>query len=130
MEYRTRQRIVLETAIEKFCYDIVFGKSRFCTHRSHRYNRRWEKAKLEILSLECAYSYLEKLKPAIHDQVVQLIGEDQEESLPLKWEVLIEDWNHAYWIIWIFTICMIQASDPNVFQEWPGKLLKGWLDNL
>jgi hypothetical protein len=36
-----------------------------------------------------------------------MIAEDQEETLPLDWSVLVEDWDHTYWIVWIFTVCMV-----------------------
>jgi hypothetical protein len=68
-----------------------------------------------FLSLECAYAWLERNYPSEGATVVQWISKDQDESLPLNWALLIEDWNNTYWIVWIFVIWMLRKRDFEKF---------------
>jgi hypothetical protein len=47
---------------------------------------------------------------------VKAIAEDQEEPLPLNWAVLVEDWDHTYWVVWIYTIWLLWARDGDEFR--------------
>lgn len=70
---------------------------------------------IEVLSLECAFDWLNFHYPSIHASIVGVIAEDQQESLPLNWAVLMEDWDHTYWIAWIFTVWLLWARDGESF---------------
>lgn len=71
---------------------------------------------VELLSLECAFDWLRLNYLDIFDTIVKMIAEDQEESLPLNWAILVEDWDHTYWIVWIFTVWMLWERDGEAFR--------------
>lgn len=70
----------------------------------------------ELLSLENAFEWLHINYLDIYTAVVEMISEDQDESLPLTWSVLAEDWDHTYWVVWIFTIWILWARDGEAFR--------------
>jgi len=74
-------------------------------------------ASIELLSLECAFDWIQIHYPDIYDAVVNIISEDQEEPLPLDWAILVEDWDRTYWIIWIYLVWMLWAKDGKAFQS-------------
>jgi hypothetical protein len=74
-----------------------------------------QKEFFNFLSLECAYSWLNVHYSNIYNEVAELISEDQDEPLPLNWAVLVEDWDHTYWIVWIYIIWMIWARNGEAF---------------
>jgi histone-lysine N-methyltransferase SETD3 len=71
---------------------------------------------VELLSLECAFEWLRLNYPEISIPLVKAIAEDQEEPLPLNWAVLVEDWDHTYWVVWIYTIWLLWARDGDEFR--------------
>jgi protein-histidine N-methyltransferase len=71
----------------------------------------------ELLSLECAFDWILIHYPDIYNAVAKVISEDQEEPLPLDWAVLVEDWDHTYWIIWVHLVWMLWARDGKAFQS-------------
>lgn len=84
---------------------------------------------VELLSLECAFEWLRLNYPEAFTVIVDMIAKDQEESLPLKWTVLVEDWDHTYWIVWIFTVWLLWARDGEVFRL-QHKTLCTWLSQM
>jgi hypothetical protein len=68
-----------------------------------------------LLTLKVAYKWLETHYPDLHTSVTEIIAKDQDESLPLKWVILVEDWDHAYWVVWIYIIWMLWARDGSEF---------------
>lgn len=81
---------------------------------------------LEILSLESAYAWLEHEYPILGRTIIQLISEDQEEPIPLKWAELIPDWSRTYWVVWLSLIWSICLKDPRRFGE-RHRVLFRWL---
>jgi histone-lysine N-methyltransferase SETD3 len=71
---------------------------------------------VEMLPLECAFEWLRIHYPELFTAVVQMISDDQEEPLPINWAVLVEDWDHSYWIVWIFTVWMLWAQNGEAFR--------------
>ncbi|KAI6711135.1 hypothetical protein JHW43_006342 [Diplocarpon mali] len=70
----------------------------------------------ELISLEYAYAWLHQSYPELAFQVSRLISEDQEEPLPLNWAILVEDWNHTYWTVWLYILWMLRLQDKEGFQ--------------
>jgi hypothetical protein len=70
---------------------------------------------VELLSLEYAFEWLLAMYPDIYKSIAKMISEDQDEPLPLDWNSLVEDWDHTYWIVWVFLIWMIWARDGEAF---------------
>ena len=71
---------------------------------------------LELLSLHGAFEWLRINYLAVYDLVVEMISEDQEEPLPLNWAALVEDWDHTYWVVWIFIVWMLWAREGEAFR--------------
>lgn len=84
---------------------------------------------IEIVSLECAFGWLHLKYPEIYDGVVQVISDDQEEPLPLNWAVLLEDWDHTYWVVWLFVVWTIWRQDREVFQS-SHPMLGTWVTDI
>ena len=80
-----------------------------------------------LLSLETAYTWLCQHIPHVYSKLEQYIADDQEETLPLKWDVFIEDWDHTYLLIWIYIILSQQLSDPEFFPESHIVFNENWL---
>jgi protein-histidine N-methyltransferase len=70
----------------------------------------------ELLSLECAFEWLRLNYADVFEAIVSMIAEDQEESLPLNWAILVEDWDHTYWVVWIFTVWLLWAREGEAFR--------------
>jgi histone-lysine N-methyltransferase SETD3 len=68
-----------------------------------------------LLSLEVAYDWLKAHYPDTHTSVMEIIAKDQDEPLPLNWAILVGDWDHAYWVVWIYLIWIIWARDGSDF---------------
>ena len=49
-------------------------------------------------------------------QIQTLISEDQDEPLPLNWDVLAVDWDHTYFIVWIYVVLSLKISDSSHFE--------------
>ncbi|KAK0110559.1 hypothetical protein ONS96_002164 [Cadophora gregata f. sp. sojae] len=123
VEYRSRQIQVLRTAIPPVTTILrsAFSYSSFCQHTTHNTNRSERDVaslhnNVEFLSLECAFSWLHKNYPRVASKVSQLISEDQEESLPLDWAILVEDWDHSYWTVWIYLVWMLWLHSKADFE--------------
>lgn len=86
-------------------------------------------SQVELLSLDCAYDWLEQQYPNVHDAVSKIISEDQDEELPLDWAVLIEDWDKVYWIVWIYLVWMLWVRDCEAFQK-RHPALSSWLNRI
>lgn len=70
---------------------------------------------VELLSLECGFEWLRLHYLEIFSFVVGMISEDQDEPLPLNWAILVEDWDHTYWLVWICIVRMLWARDSETF---------------
>jgi histone-lysine N-methyltransferase SETD3 len=87
--------------------------------------------KANFISLECAFAFLQKDYSGEYHGVMKLIAEDQEEPLPLDWSIVVEEWDHTYWIVWIMIIYMLWDRDgedfelrcPDHLRDWQS----GWL---
>jgi hypothetical protein len=135
LDYRNRQLDVLKGALTPILKRLqsAASYSTFCQHPSHNTVPRCIEGYLremyntvELLSLECAFYWLQTHYPDIHASVVKIISEDQEEPLPLDWVVLVEDWDHTYWTVWIYLVWMLWARDGQTFQERHSNL-SSWL---
>jgi histone-lysine N-methyltransferase SETD3 len=114
LDYRERQLLVLQTALPQLSTLLqrTLYINSFCQHYPQH---TLPNDHFEFLSLECAYSWLNVHYPNIYNEVAQLISEDQDEPLPLNWAILVMDWDHTYWIVWIYIIWMIWARDGESF---------------
>ena len=61
--------------------------------------------------------------------VIKLIADDQEEPLPLDWSIIVEEWDHTYWIVWIFLLWMLWIRDGRSFKKEHDKE-SGWVMSL
>lgn len=84
---------------------------------------------VELLSLECAFDWLRLNYEDVFEAIVSMIAEDQEEALPLNWAALVEDWDHTYWIVWIFTVWLLWAREREAFQLRHVKL-SSWMEEM
>jgi histone-lysine N-methyltransferase SETD3 len=84
---------------------------------------------IEIVSLQCAYGWLNLHYSEIYDVVALAISSDQEEPLPLNWAVLLEDWDHTYWVVWLFIVWTIWTQDREAFESSHPKL-RTWLKDM
>lgn len=126
LDYRNRQLDVLKGALTSIQKRLQTASSfsSFCQHPHHNiqptyiegYLRQMHTS-IELLSLECAFDWLRSNYLDIYDAVVQIISDDQEEPLPLDWAVLVEDWDHTYWVIWIYLVWMLWAKNGKIFQS-------------
>lgn len=116
MGYRKRQLDVLQSASPPIsdCISLALSPNSICPNPVAHLERGSETG--QTLSLECAFEWLHSNYRSICIAVVQMISEDQEEPLPLNWRVLVEDWDHAYWIIWIYLVSIIQLQDRDAFK--------------
>lgn len=126
LDYRNRQLDVLKGALTPILKRLqsAASYSSFCQHPHHNtvpsYTENYLRemhTTVELLSLECAFDWLQNHYPDIYTSVVEIISEDQEESLPLDWVVLVEDWDHTYWTVWIYLVWMLWARDGQAFQS-------------
>ncbi|KAH7409211.1 hypothetical protein BKA64DRAFT_693225 [Cadophora sp. MPI-SDFR-AT-0126] len=109
LEYRNRQIQLLRKAIPPISAILqsAFSQSEHDLISLHSH--------VEFLSLECAFSWLHKHYPDVTGKVSQLISEDQEEPLPLDWAILVEDWDHTYWTVWVYLIWMLWLHNKRDF---------------
>ncbi|KAJ5035545.1 uncharacterized protein L3040_008011 [Drepanopeziza brunnea f. sp. 'multigermtubi'] len=77
---------------------------------------------VELLSLECAFAWLQLNYPDLAAQAFKIISEDQDEPLPLDWAVLVEDWDHSYWTVWIYILWTLRLQNKKEFETRHPKL--------
>lgn len=107
LSYRNAQLSVLESALPEL-QAVVSELNAPRLSKNQSASRFVDNARL--YSLETGYNWLEESSPDLHQSLVQLIADDQDEPLPIDWAPLIaEEWDFAYWVILYYTIH--QASD-------------------
>jgi hypothetical protein len=126
LDYRRKQLQVLVAAVEPISLRL---NNLFALRALHSTS---EKVSLilttEILSLDSAYEWLCHSHPTIGLEVTRIIAEDQEEELPLDWTILVEDWDHTYWIVWVFIILLIRQGGSTLFNHHDPKI-DLWIQN-
>lgn len=123
---RKKQLQILESALPPISsrLEAITSSNSFCHHAQNAIPSNFKAA--DLLSLECAFEWLHLNYLSIYTAVVQMISDDQQEPLPLDWRVLIEDWDHTYWAVWLFTILIISVRDGNAFKA-RHEILSSWL---
>jgi histone-lysine N-methyltransferase SETD3 len=125
LEYRQGQLHVLEGTLASVSdylqHTISFNA--FCPHLKQLSQTNGNG---NFLSLECAFGWLQRHYQREHTAVTELIAEDQEEPLPLNWAIIIEEWDNAYWIVWILLLWMLWNREGDDF-EIQHVDLYGWL---
>lgn len=124
LDYRNRQMDVLKTAITSTSdflqsFSSPTSLCQFYEHPSYHTKPVSSTARqtaVKLLSLECAFAWLQLNYPDLASHVVQLISEDQDEPLPLNWAVLLEDWDHTYWVVWIYIVWTLKLQDNEGFE--------------
>ncbi|KAH8670425.1 hypothetical protein BGZ60DRAFT_34760 [Tricladium varicosporioides] len=124
LDYRARQLSVLENTLKSIQARLsaVTSFSSLCSH-NHGSNQESDHSfvdmhsRVELISLSCAFDWLEHQYPDVHNAVSKIISKDQDEELPLNWDILIEDWDSVYWIVWIYLVWMLWALDNEGFQK-------------
>lgn len=80
-----------------------------------------------MLTLETAFQWLELEYPSVHETLVGMIAEDQDEQLPLDWNILIkEGWSFTFLALWLVVVWTIWLADSKRFKT-RHKYLSGWL---
>lgn len=135
MDYRNRQLGILHRTLNSIApyLERLQSSSTICSHASHMPSSNiLRTSRVEKLSLECAFSWLQKYYPDVFHAVTKLISEDQGESLPLDWAILVEDWDHVYWIVWLLIIQTIRMSSHDFgnvhpyIDEWLKEMTKAY----
>ncbi|KAL2068914.1 hypothetical protein VTL71DRAFT_15252 [Oculimacula yallundae] len=83
----------------------------------------------EFITVENSFSWLHVQYQEISSEVCRLIAEDQGEPLPLNWTILVEDWCHTYWVVWIYLVWMLWLQDRSFFKARHPKLT-AWIDQI
>ncbi|RDW68385.1 hypothetical protein BP5796_09042 [Coleophoma crateriformis] len=124
MEYRTRQMRVLQNALapmDELIQGLFSHNSCVCTHFPDVGHNSITPAGVKILSLECAFDWLANLNPSLSGHVESIISQEQEEPLPLDWSVLVADWDHVFWSLWIYLVLLLPTTENSL-----GASLHGW----
>ncbi|CAG8982136.1 hypothetical protein HYALB_00003228 [Hymenoscyphus albidus] len=130
LKYRTQQNSVLMKAssrLSQILEDALLFKS-FDAQVPETFQND-QNFPAGLLTLMHAFSWLQAQYSGVHDSVVSIISEDQEEDLPLDWRLLIVDWDNTYWCVWIYTIWLLWARDGQAFQE-RHPAFRTWLDEM
>ena len=120
LEYRNRQLDVLKTALAGISTRI--DSCIYFLQSPHYACSQTTNGNAEFLSLEIAFDWLRINYPDISKEVEKIISTDQDEPLPLNWATLVEDWDHTYWVVWIYLVWMLWAQDWETFQPSHHKL--------
>ncbi|KAH6711140.1 hypothetical protein BKA61DRAFT_488877 [Leptodontidium sp. MPI-SDFR-AT-0119] len=136
LDYRNRQTRVLQTAIPPISslLQAAFCYNSFCQHTPHstiqaENHRTSLHQHVEFLSLDCAFSWLDLHYPDLATHVFNLISQDQEEPLPLDWAILVEDWDHTYWTVWIYLVWILWLQNKSDFETKHTKLAS-WISKM
>lgn len=84
----------------------------------------------QLLTLTSAYAWLKLHHYEIYTIVEELVATDQEETLPLDWGVLIEDWDHTYLVVWLYIILSIHECNPQEFATRHPQFANSWLQHV
>jgi len=120
LEYRNRQLDVLKAALAGISTRINSGTS-FLQSPHYAFSQTTN-GNADFLSLKIAFDWLRINYPGISKEVEKIISTDQDEPLPLNWTTLVEDWDHTYWVVWIYLVWMLWAQDRETFQRSHHKL--------
>jgi hypothetical protein len=129
LDYRNRQIEILESASELFQVRREQILASCTTPTSATQSKCMLRGGSELLSLESAFAWLEFEYPSISKAIIELIAEDQDEEIPIKWVTLIGDWNHTYWVVWLYLVWNICWTAPPRFQD-RHPFLFDWLSDM
>ncbi|KAI9046690.1 hypothetical protein LZ554_009429 [Drepanopeziza brunnea f. sp. 'monogermtubi'] len=124
LDYRTRQMHVLQMAVTPISALLQSASSfsSLCQISEHLiYHAKpvistLMHSHVELLSLDCAFAWLQLNYPDLAAQAFKIISEDQDEPLPLDWAVLVEDWDHSYWTVWIYILWTLRLQNKKEFE--------------
>ncbi len=129
LDYRQGQLHVLEealTSVSEYVQQSISFNC-ICLHATTM-TEAYDMA--NFISLACAFAFLQKDYSGEYHDVIKLIAEDQEESLPLDWSIIVEEWDHTYWIVWIMVVWMLWVRDRKDFELRCPNLLWSWQSGL
>ncbi|KAG9231073.1 hypothetical protein BJ875DRAFT_132873 [Amylocarpus encephaloides] len=121
LQYRQRKLVVLRESLwplQKHL-DAALAFISFPENNHHTIISQYPDILLPsgLISLDRAFEWLRIQYREIHALVTVIIADDQEEDLPLNWVVLGEDWDHTYWVVWIYLVWLLWARDGTAFQD-------------
>lgn len=90
-------------------------------------------ASVELLTLECAFSWLETAYPSYYRNAIEIIKSelDLEKTKPVDWmELISSDWDTTLWNFWIYIIILSHLSEDSLSLSLPEKLLRNWIDHI
>lgn len=123
MDYRTRQMHILQEAVQPIAARLqaLASHCSLCQHPQHRASHLASASApfrnhIELVSLECAFDWLCAQYPSVSSEILRLIAEDQDEPLPLDWAVLVEDWDHTFWTVWLYIVLTLWISNKTAFK--------------
>ena len=134
LEYRQRQMETLEKAALPYTsiFQGLLQHNTFCSHDHHSRMRRSDDPiviellnSVEVLPLDCAYEWLSRAFPQIYVPLSFLVSRIEDEPLPIRWDVLAEEFGHIYWTIWVFIVLTLHADDSTVLAPYPD--LRKWM---
>ncbi len=127
MTYKYGQLRVLKEALSSVSGFIqqAISFNPFCPHAQMMSQTNYM---VNFLSLECAFGWSQRYYLSEFDAVMKIIAEDQDEPLPLNWAILVEEWDHTYWTVWILFLWLLRVRDGDGFQT-AHPVLYGWLQN-
>lgn len=124
IEYRETQRKILLGALRPLIHLLAEERNKDYSSAHVRGTGFYYTA-----TLEQAWTSLQSKYADIWQGVTRYIAEDQEEDLPIVWSVLIEDWNHTYWVVWVFLLMALRENDKKKFKR-QSSIWDEWLSNM
>lgn len=90
-------------------------------------------ANVELLTLECAFSWLESAYPSYCRRAIEIIKSelDLEKTQSVDWmQLTAGDWDFTLWHFWIYIIISSHLSGDSLSLSFPEKLLRNWIDHI
>jgi hypothetical protein len=81
------------------------------------------------LTLPGAFEWLRINYSTLSGLVEAAVAEDQEEELPVDWQILVPDWDHAYLILFVYILLSLSANDRIELSEKSPNLLQ-WIEEV
>jgi hypothetical protein len=117
--------------------DAVTCQHTFCTHNTESRPEISKfaimRANVELLAIECAFSWLETAYPSYYRNAIEIIKIelDLEKTKPVDWMQLIaSDWDFTLWNFWIYIIISSHLSEDSPSLSLPEKLLRNWINHI
>jgi hypothetical protein len=134
--YRRGQIKTLRAAVDPLQrrLNAVVSQHTICCHstKALRVTDHFDEMRenVELVTLDCSFSWLLKTHPTTYQQVISTIGKELDATLNphLDWGELVSDWDFTLWCFWLYVVASIHLLEKE--NHMSGDTVTKWIDQM